>query len=391
MEEISQKVHEATRLIREERFDEAIALLGEVLRQDSNNVRAWWLAANAVDSPDEARDALTRVLELNPDHAHARAMLDRLNALDLQEPAEAAPTVAAPAEASPLEAREEEVPSAPLREETMPAPVEAQAPADLFAFPDESPAEVLAEEDPFAPPTGALERPEEPGEPEADRDEGLSESRPFEAGELETEFEEPFAFEDLGGAEPDFVPEEGEVAEKAGGEEEEEKGGRRCLPVLLLLLLLLVVAVSAVVTIVVLGARSGPAPPPAPAVNPTLIALNENHADALTKVGAALAKDGLQNAGAAFHETDAGPALIGIFCWGQPGFSAAALDAMGIVTEQAVALEDGLAAVGVELVFCDRVNDVLFSAVAPLDQAMGYYLYHDTTEADFRATWVIGP
>jgi tetratricopeptide (TPR) repeat protein len=388
MDEISQKVHEATRLIREERFDEAIALLGEVLRQDRNNVHAWWLVANAVDSPDKAHEALTRVLELDPDHAKAREMLDRLNELYLQEPADAAPAGAEPAETTLLEAEQGQAPSALLGEEGVPAAVEAQPPADVFAFPDESPAEVLAEGDPFAPQPAGFEQPEQPT---ADWNESPLESQPIEAGELEAEFEEPFAFEDLGGADFDFVPEEGEQAEEPVWEEREEKGGRRCLPVLLLLFLLLVVAVSAVVTLMVLNSQGGPVAPPAPTANPTLVVLNENHADALARVGAALAKDGLQNAGAAFRETDAGPALIGIFCWEQTGFSAAALEAMGIVTEQAAMLEDGLAAVGVELVLCDRVNDLLFSAITPLDQAMAYYFGRDSTEADFRATWVTGP
>ena len=58
----------------------AEALLRRIVADDADNADAWWLLANAVDDPDDIREALDHVLRLRPDHAKAQLMLKRTNA-----------------------------------------------------------------------------------------------------------------------------------------------------------------------------------------------------------------------------------------------------------------------------------------------------------------------
>lgn len=402
MDDIRQQEYEATRLIQEERFDEAVALLEAVLRQDADNVNAWWLMANAVDTPEDARAALTRVLDLNPSHAKARGMLDRLNQLYPQPlPPEPTPRVETP-----------EPPSeAPWGFEEEPPP-EVREPAGIA---EESPAEALTQmgavEDPFAFETSAFDRPEAPtgpadAEPTGRRppsEEALAtavEAPPMEALPPEAPHGEPdealFAFEE------DIFADEGEIAEDTFFEELEaeeaaeaeepaaRKGGCRLLT-LLLFLLLAIIVVSGVVTVWVL-LRDRPSIPAGPTADPVLATLNENHVGALTGAGRALEALGFAFSGARFERTEAGPALIGVFCWQiSPGLVDTVHEAMRVVTEQAVLIDEGLEALGVEMVRCDDISDVVYSAVTTVGQAADYYINQDSTEADFRATWLTGP
>lgn len=396
MDEIRQKEFEATRLIQEERFDEAVGILEEILRHDINNVNAWWLIANAVDAPDEAREALNMVLKLNPNHAKARQMLDRLNSLYPEAPggapAEAPTATIEPTEPLPTAVAPETVTAEPVAE-TIAEPSEE----DFFEFPDESPAAVLAQENIFDFESSPFDRPEaeatriaetESPAPATQLDESL-----FDFDEAD---EALFASLEASGEEPGFdVEAEARPAEDFEFEVEEEAaprgGGRRILQ--FLLALTIIVIVSAVVAVVILNRGSGAPPgPPTPTIDAALTALNENHAGALTKTDAALRNAGFNETAASFRETPAGPGMIAIFCWaGGPGFSDAALDAMSIVTEQAQAIPEGLEAVGVELVRCDKLDDVLYSAVTPLGQANDFFIDQDSEEAAFRATWITGP
>jgi len=73
------QLERAYRLIQEERLDDALGILRPLLDSDPNNADAWWLYANAVSEPSQARQALETVMRLNPKHAEARELLDQLN------------------------------------------------------------------------------------------------------------------------------------------------------------------------------------------------------------------------------------------------------------------------------------------------------------------------
>lgn len=54
---------------------EARRLLGIVLRDEPENVPAWWYLAEALDDTEQKSRCLRQVLRLHPDHAEARRML----------------------------------------------------------------------------------------------------------------------------------------------------------------------------------------------------------------------------------------------------------------------------------------------------------------------------
>ncbi|MCQ3929786.1 MAG: hypothetical protein DPW16_04955 [Chloroflexi bacterium] len=66
-------------LIQREQTDEAIQLLRPLLEEHGDNADVWWLMANTVDDPRQARRALINVLKINPRHGRARSLLDKLN------------------------------------------------------------------------------------------------------------------------------------------------------------------------------------------------------------------------------------------------------------------------------------------------------------------------
>ncbi|MCC7450784.1 MAG: tetratricopeptide repeat protein [Anaerolineae bacterium] len=73
------QLQQAYRLIQQEELDQAIAILKPIVASQPNNADAWWLMANAVSEPEEARAALQNVLRLNPSNTQARELLDQLN------------------------------------------------------------------------------------------------------------------------------------------------------------------------------------------------------------------------------------------------------------------------------------------------------------------------
>jgi hypothetical protein len=75
----SQKLKQAYELIKAKKKQEAIDILLPILKFDDKNADAWWLMANALDDPDEIREALEKVLRLRPVDDKARRMLDNLN------------------------------------------------------------------------------------------------------------------------------------------------------------------------------------------------------------------------------------------------------------------------------------------------------------------------
>ncbi len=78
---IQQQLQQAYNLIKGGQKEQAVRILVPILRQNENDINAWWLLANAVTKPDDVREALENVLRLKPDHENARKMLERLNQL----------------------------------------------------------------------------------------------------------------------------------------------------------------------------------------------------------------------------------------------------------------------------------------------------------------------
>jgi hypothetical protein len=79
---MSEQLDRAYELIQEDRDDEALAILRPIVIDDPDNAAAWWLVSYATDDPKEARLGLINTLKNDPDHQHAREMLDQLNAMD---------------------------------------------------------------------------------------------------------------------------------------------------------------------------------------------------------------------------------------------------------------------------------------------------------------------
>jgi predicted Zn-dependent protease len=57
----------------------ALDILRPICRDYPNNEEAWWLAAHALSDPQQVRQALQRVLQINPFHEKALAKLDKVN------------------------------------------------------------------------------------------------------------------------------------------------------------------------------------------------------------------------------------------------------------------------------------------------------------------------
>jgi hypothetical protein len=79
MSSANQKLKQAFDLIKAKKKKEAVDILLPILKTDQDNADAWWLLANARDTPDDIREALENVLRLRPTHEKAQQMLDKLN------------------------------------------------------------------------------------------------------------------------------------------------------------------------------------------------------------------------------------------------------------------------------------------------------------------------
>lgn len=65
-------------MIREGQRHEALRLLAPICREHPQNASAWWLAAHALDDPEQVKYALNQVLRIAPNYPGAREKLDRL-------------------------------------------------------------------------------------------------------------------------------------------------------------------------------------------------------------------------------------------------------------------------------------------------------------------------
>ncbi len=76
------ELERAFKLIKRDQTDEALSILRPIVVEEPDNVHAWWLLAYAETEPRTVREALVKVLSLDPDYANApkaREMLEKLN------------------------------------------------------------------------------------------------------------------------------------------------------------------------------------------------------------------------------------------------------------------------------------------------------------------------
>lgn len=69
---------QAITLAKEGKRQEAGRVVRAVLKQDPNNIDAWWMMANLLEDRDKALKCVEKVLEINPNHRPARKKLQEL-------------------------------------------------------------------------------------------------------------------------------------------------------------------------------------------------------------------------------------------------------------------------------------------------------------------------
>jgi hypothetical protein len=82
MSKSQKQMERAFKLIKRDKTDEALKILRPVTESEPDNVDAWWLLAYAATEPREVREALVKVLRLDPEYTNApkaREMLAKLN------------------------------------------------------------------------------------------------------------------------------------------------------------------------------------------------------------------------------------------------------------------------------------------------------------------------
>jgi hypothetical protein len=72
------RLMDAIELVKEDRRDEAIPMLRELIREDNDFEDAWLWMSVAVDSLDQSSICLDNVLRVNPDNSEAASALHRI-------------------------------------------------------------------------------------------------------------------------------------------------------------------------------------------------------------------------------------------------------------------------------------------------------------------------
>lgn len=358
-----QALDRAFELIRQDKMDEAIAILKPITEAEPQNANAWWLLANAQTEARDARRALANVLTINPNHTKARDLLEKLNDLypprddelmmlmDLPEP-EAAPAAKAPVVAEST--YEEE---------------------DLFG------------DDPFGEPENATPAPSKAPKARTSEIDDLFSTTPA-GGQSDDDFgldeddDNPFA---------DLLDDDTAPAAKP-----RRSVGRRILRLLMVLVLVVICLGAAVVFLG--GGNPVPevAPDPADLVEVAPDVINTANSSNLADVQAILQNDAQQQLGttsqAFFTQTPIGNGLVVRACVEpSPTLPQTALDAMRMVAMRVgstPAIQPDLAVVGISLEDCSRNNDTLYRAMSPMAAVVAFSANPSDFNA-FRATWQV--
>ncbi len=353
------RLEQAYDLIQQERLEEAIAILQPILLSEPTNADAWWLWANAVEEPDDARQALQKVLELNPDHAQARQLLEQLD--QLYAPVEEAETASFFfGESADFEDL--------LADTDVQESVETVE-ADTVRVPEAVP------EAPPPPPAEEIPRIQELGREEAGGTPALDLGSFLASEEGFPPFEEEM---------PDF----GDTASAGLAAEGRAVKQPRRRPILrtVLLVVLLIVVILAGAVLINLNRPVTPAAPPPAEETPVLSVAMQTALEAAASAANARSELLGGSATAQLEARIGGAVLVIRVC--RPAGTDLTL-AMGVAMEAAanssILVQDEVAAVGADLVNCAR-DDVLMRALVPIDQAVAYASGRLSPEA-FRAAW----
>jgi hypothetical protein len=399
------KLEQAYDLIRQERLDEALVILEPILQTDPDNTDAWWLYANAVQEPEEARSALQRVLILEPEHQPAQELLIQLNEL---YPALAEAEIASSSfmdQTDVTSFHEEEEPAAAL-----PPDLPEDLP-DVPDLPEEPGFDDLEDFDDFDN-FDDVDDDATPAEPApAIRSLNAESSSTAPAVDLAAVWDQDDPDLDLPdfGEEPDFMDDDTDrqTASEAADSVERRSRPRSILRSVLILLLIVLVGVLVVALIPRITAPAVPGTTPV-AAEPTTdsmasnsmagdeeaagedeLAASEDVQTVLEAVtSAANAQSDLLGGEAdAMYELRNGlPTIVIQVCRPAGTDISSSMDiAMDIAARFGLTVQDEIGAVGADLVNCER-NDELLSATVAIDHAASY-ANGLLTPNDFRQTW----
>jgi len=374
MSETQDKLKRAYNFIKHDQTDEAQAILRPILAQEPENVHAWWLLAHALTDPGEIREALTKVITLDPDYSNAPKARELLAQLD-----EHYPVSETPAGFEEVAVDEGIFRPGPVSEEEESAfweePFES-----AFLTPEETPSFASEQFPDLGEDIFVTE--EEEGEPGAVF---ATTPQPAEVGEADLRA----LFE--------LQPEAGTVDEASEAAREEKAArqrgrGGRLLRLSVGVLFILALAVVALVALVILGgggkAKADPGPLKILAAEPENI--KNTLASARNELTAADLGPGGQ---VVVAESPLGQTLFVEFC-AQPTPELPRLVAQGmdIVARQARAIQGTLPAVGVSVDLCagDK-RDNLYRAFASTEDAIRYVNgdlgQGEIGAANFQALW----
>lgn len=328
-------------LIQREQTDDAMQLLRPLLEEHSDNADVWWLMANAVDDPRQARRALINVLKINPRHGRARNLLDKLNE------------------------------SFPPRDDELMMMMEMPEADERFVVPSsESGEEEINFDDPFA--------------------EGAEEGISFD------DDEDPFA-ELLDEAEDGKKGKRGKKAKAA------QTGKRRRSPLRTVLLLLVIIVVAVVGLAVLMGGDGDKGTTDAAAIAPVTVdqtELQDILAATTTSVSTSTTPNFGPNSGAVYADTSVGRTLFvqgcvctTADCQGPRPDDLASLAFQGInlaasrISNAPESIRSQIQAVGVNITSCvTGSTDTLYRAF--VDLATVNEFTNSGDRAGFQARWV---
>jgi hypothetical protein len=361
--------------IRQEREAEALALLKPIVEAEPENQDAWWLVANAASEPREARRALITLLKLNPTYPKAQKLLEQLN--ELYPPRDDELLLLMELEDNLAESAPSPLPPAPS----------VQAESDEFGLGDP-----FADLDAPAPQKGKA----------SEIDDLFSEkpkSAPAPAGEEDFGYpleHNPFA----------VLLEDGVSAKKRRKVPQAQKarsGGRRLLRVVILLLVLsLCVALARVFFAWGSGGDETAPAEPAEAQALTPVPLSEIapqdeavlEQTRLDLEAQAQAELGTQ-VEALYTAQDTGQYAMVLNLCAEPSPNLQKLVSSAFLTVARLAqstpnLPANITTLGINLQDCQRNNDTLYRAFAPISAGLAWLnAAGDPAQAfnDFRATW----
>ncbi len=375
MSDTHEKLREAYQLAQQDRTEEAQRILRPILEAEPNNVQAWWILAHAVETPTEARAALEKVLELDPNFNQADKAREMLQQIKEQFPE--------------VDTEEQETSSLFTEEisdlfedvgQASTADTFTDDSLDQYGIIDES---FFSEEEDLAEFESAMETVDT-----FEIDEELEDGQDFLAEIAEFEEETPRvdeqALRELFTASSETAP---ELDEDALAAREEHAGRKRGGTVVTLLGVIVLAALIAGVAVWAwLNIFSG-SNAKDPGALTALEASSLQETSAISAAQQALDRAGLGQARQAFiAETSLGRTFFVEFCREpSPTLADDINNAMHIALAQAPALEGAVDAIGVSINRCQAPqHDTLYRAVVTLQDALRY---QDTASAQDEISW----